>query len=177
MNSSIRSSTQRGATLFIALVMLVVLTLLSISGIRMNMTNLRIAGNMQWQGEATAAAQQAIEQKISDLAFLSGASSATAASTVSIDVNRDGTNDYTVTVSAPACYRLKPQTGYSMVVTSQTPGTSQVQIAPDDVYFDIQGQVTDNNTGGVVTVHQGIKVVLGGKKSNCDSGDQKGVFQ
>ncbi|HET7832110.1 MAG TPA: PilX N-terminal domain-containing pilus assembly protein [Gallionella sp.] len=58
-------NSQRGATLFVGLVMLVVLTLLVISAIRSSNTDLRIAGNMQMQGEAAAAAQQTIEQIIS----------------------------------------------------------------------------------------------------------------
>ena len=56
---------QHGATLVTALVMLVVLTLLVLSAIRSSTTNLRIAGNMQMQGEIVEAAQQAAEQIIS----------------------------------------------------------------------------------------------------------------
>ena len=60
---------QTGATLITALIMLIVLTLLVVSGIRSSSTNLRIAGNMQMQEEAIAAAQQAIENVISTTDF------------------------------------------------------------------------------------------------------------
>ncbi len=89
---------QRGATLFVALVMLVVLTLLSISAIRSSSINLRIAGNMQMAGEATAAAQQAIEQVLS-----SNFTAAPASSVIAVDINGSGTADYTAAVSTPAC--------------------------------------------------------------------------
>jgi Tfp pilus assembly protein PilX len=89
---------QRGVTLIVALVMLVVLTLLVISGIRSSNTNLRIAGNMQMQGEATAAAQQAIEQILS-----SNFTASPVASVIQVDINNDGVFDYTAAVSAPSC--------------------------------------------------------------------------
>ena len=56
---------QQGAVLFLALMLMVALTLLVLSAVRAGNTNLRIAGNMQMQGETAAAAQQAIEQVIS----------------------------------------------------------------------------------------------------------------
>lgn len=89
---------QRGVTLIVALVMLVVLTLLVISAIRSSNTNLRIAGNMQMQGEAAAAAQQAIEQ------ILSGNFTAPpTAITIQVDINNDGTPDYAAAVAQPSC--------------------------------------------------------------------------
>ena len=47
---------QKGMTLVVALVMLVVLTLLVVSAIRFGNINLRIAGNAQSEAEATSAA-------------------------------------------------------------------------------------------------------------------------
>lgn len=86
---------QRGATLIVGLVMLVVLTLLVISAIRSSNTNLRIAGNMQMQEEASTAAQQAIEQVIS--------SNFTASPTaISMPVNV-GAATYQVTGPVPTC--------------------------------------------------------------------------
>lgn len=55
---------QQGATLLVGMIMMVVLTLLVVFAIRSGNTNLRIAGNMQTQAEATAATQQVIEQVI-----------------------------------------------------------------------------------------------------------------
>ncbi len=66
-----RKNRQHGATLITALIMLVVLTLLAVSGIRSSSTNLRIAGNMQAQAEGIAASQQVIERIISNADFTS----------------------------------------------------------------------------------------------------------
>lgn len=89
---------QRGVTLVVALVMLVMLTLLVISAIRSSNTNLRIAGNMQMQGEAAAAAQQAIEQIISR-----NFTATPASSVIQVDINNDGAQDYAVSVALPSC--------------------------------------------------------------------------
>ena len=53
---------ERGATLLVSMIMLVVLTLLVVFAIRSGNTNLRIAGNAQSQAEADLATRQAIEQ-------------------------------------------------------------------------------------------------------------------
>lgn len=98
-----RYDRQRGATLLVALIMLVVLTLFVVSAISSSNTNLRIAGNMQIQNEAAAAAQQAIEQVISSIAFTTN----TAAQNISVDINNDGTADYTVSVQ-PSCLSSVP---------------------------------------------------------------------
>lgn len=89
---------QHGSTLVVALIMLVVLTLLVVSAIRSSNTNLHIAGNMQMQDEAVAAAQQVVEQVISKNFTITPASA-----TVSVDINNDGTPDYDVNVVKPIC--------------------------------------------------------------------------
>lgn len=89
---------QRGATLIVGLVMLVVLTLLVVSAIRSSNINMRISGNMQAQEETSAAAQQAIEQVISTNFTVSPASQA-----IAVDINNDGATDFTANVSAPTC--------------------------------------------------------------------------
>jgi hypothetical protein len=99
----VRYERQRGATLLVALIMLVVLTLFVVSAISSSNTNLRIAGNMQIQNESAAAAQQAIEQVISSIAF----TTSTTAQNIPVDVNNDGTAEYTVTVQ-PVCLSSVP---------------------------------------------------------------------
>lgn len=58
---------QQGATLVISLIMLMVVTVLVVYSMRSGNTNLRIAGNMQYQAEAAMATQQAIEQLIEQI--------------------------------------------------------------------------------------------------------------
>ena len=75
-----RRQRQQGATLLVGMIMMVVLTLLVVFGIRSGNTNLRIAGNMQTQAEASAATQQVIEKVIEqikvmdDLSLIAGQS-------------------------------------------------------------------------------------------------------
>lgn len=141
-------SRQRGATLVVGLVMLVVLTLLVVSAIRSSNTSLRIVGNMQHQNEAKAATQQIIEQIISNIANFNAAP--TTSQTFNIDINNDGTNDYSIVVLPPACKFITSATGYQY-------GAS----APKETYWDIQAIATDMTYGTTITVHQGVKVRLG----------------
>lgn len=103
---------QNGSTLIVALVMLVVLTLLVVSGMRSSNTNLRIVGNMQVQEEAAAAGQQAIEEVVSKNFTASPTSSV-----ISTDINNDGIADYDVNVVKPACTDSAPIMNSSLDMT------------------------------------------------------------
>lgn len=138
---------QRGAALLVGLVMLVVLTLLVVSSIRVSSTNLKVVGNMQVKNEAVAAAQQGIENILSNVANFY----TPAAQTSTVDINNDGIADYTVNVDAPVCLKLVPVEGYSVEFAES---------APKDSYWDIKAVVTDTRTGAAATVHQGAKVRL-----------------
>ena len=94
-----RLNRQRGMTLVVSLVMLVVLTLLVVSAIRFGNINLRIAGNVQSETEASAATQVAMETMVKTINVTPNISTlATQQMTVST-----GGRDYTVTVAKPAC--------------------------------------------------------------------------
>ena len=99
------SCKQRGVTLVVTLIMLVLLTLFAISAINSAMINLRIAGNMQFQDEARAAGQVAIERYISSLSNFQPP----VARTINVDLNNDGTTDFAVAVSQPKCMRAALQ--------------------------------------------------------------------
>jgi Tfp pilus assembly protein PilX len=146
-HSTLCDRKQRGATLLVGLVMLVVLTLLVVSAIRVSSTNLKVVGNMQVKSEAVAAAQQAIEGILSDVTNFYTPT----ARTTTVDINNDGIADYTVTLSAPACLKLVAVDGYSVEFAES---------APKDSYWDIRAVVTDTRTGAAATVHQGAKVRL-----------------
>lgn len=143
-------SRQRGSTLLISLIMLVVLTLFALTAINLSTTNLRIVGNMQRQLEATSAAQMAIEQIIGNAGNFTAAP--TTNQTVAIDLNNDGTTDFSVVVSPPACKYMANAPGYSLSFSGSAPQTT---------IWDIQAVATDPVSGASVTVHQGVKVLLG----------------
>ena len=111
MTSGIRP--QRGTTLVIALIMMVVITLLAVSSLGTTNMNLKVVGNMQSRGEALHATQQAIETVISTPLFISNPANAVlvpcgTANTLCTDLSGDGTADYTTRLNpAPTCVSVK----------------------------------------------------------------------
>lgn len=139
---------QWGSSLLVSLVMLVVLTLLVVSAIRMSNANLKTVGNTQATNEAQEAALQAIEQVIGDANNFY----VPVAQTITIDINNSGAlnSSYTVNTSAPVCENIFPVPGYSVDFADS---------APKDTYWDITAVVTtDGRTGASATVHQGVRV-------------------
>lgn len=156
---------QNGATLVVSLVMLVVLTLLVISSIRSSNINLRIAGNMQYQAEAIAAAQQATEAKISSDFW-----TIPAATNVSVTI---GQTTYTAAVSAPVCSgsrplfnsepNLPPECISSGTATntwnmSASAPTANITSWCNSQQWEIQTSVSDSTTGARTTIHQGVSL-------------------
>ncbi len=169
---------QTGATLVVAMIMLVVLTLLVVSGIRSSTTNLRITGNMQVQGEVTAAAQQAIEQVLD-----SDYTTNPVAQTVDVPM---GAADYTVNVSPPVCANTAPVATDELnpsdpkdlacfgssdptSVTQVTGGTEKQVLEAslcNKQLWEVQADVNDSNSGAKTTVVQGV-AVRAGRMSGC----------
>lgn len=104
---------QRGTTLVIALIMLVVITLLAVSSLGTTQMNLKVVGNMQSRGEALQATQQAIETVISTPLFIANPANAVlspcgTANTICTDLNGDSTPDYTSRLNpVPSCVSVK----------------------------------------------------------------------
>ena len=170
---------QSGIALVTALVMLVVLTLLVLAGISMTNVNTKIAYNMQLRDEAQAATQEAIEQTISNAANFN--SPLPPPATVAVDINNDGTSDYTVSVPTPACLASTPikQSQLNASNPDDIPcfGTSTLQNSGivggtgssgnslcANTTWDVAASYSDSaGTGLKVTTHQGVnlKVVAG----------------
>ena len=164
---------QRGATLIVGLVMLVVLTLLVISAIRSSSINMRIAGNMQMQEETAAAAMQATEKVISTNFTASPASQV-----IAIDINSDGIADYTANVPVPSCTgslavinaNLNPanpadspciSSGTAQNTGLMVSGVVAASTAQSWCYlqqWEVQAQVTDSRTGATATSVQGVSM-------------------
>lgn len=160
---------QHGATLVTALVMLVVLTLLVLSAIRSSTTNLRIAGNMQMQGEIVEAAQQAAEQVISYNFPANPTAAVSAASSAQI-----GNATYTTTVSA-VCTGSKPVPNNTpnippQCISSSTAGNTGIIFVSGVTLtgtswclaqqWDVKADATDSRTGATATVHQGVSLYV-----------------
>jgi Tfp pilus assembly protein PilX len=159
---------QRGVTLLISLIMLLVLTLFAVSMIRLSNTNLVVVGNMQTQRALEAQAQQAIETVMNSAGFYNDANNKTGCWTGDVSSNTVGaagagcfegtdTNGYTVTLTQPTCVYSQKSAGYSGIVEE----------APDDDFFEVSATATDpiDPNNSTATVVQGVKVTL--PQGNC----------
>ena len=147
---------QRGTTLIVVLVMLVVLTLLAIAGMRMSTASLQIVGNMQARKFVDNVAQQAIEDVMNSITpFNSPAGPVTlrtGATTVSatpgVAVALPSPAGVQVTVSTRTCLFSSPASGYSAVQP----------IVPEDNLWEYTVSVTDTFTQATTTMTQGAKI-------------------
>lgn len=140
---------ERGAALIVALILLVVAALLGIGAIQSSVMGLRIGRNAQLTQQAQLAAQRAIDATLSDLATFTGAAAAPATSTQSIDVDGDGTADFSVVLNKPTCVSIANAKDYSYLTSP-----------PKETTWVIRAVATEvgGNTSAEVT--QGIRVRL-----------------
>lgn len=128
---------QRGATLLVTMIFLVLITLLASSMLQFSDVHYQVIRNMQNQNEAEKAAQQGIEEQITSIAYFEAG---TAAATRSI-------NNVSVDVAAPVCIDSLPADGYSALDA----------FAPEDNVWDIPSTGT-TVAGSSVEIHQGVKI-------------------
>lgn len=141
---------QRGTTLLVALIMLVIITLFAVSAINTSSVNLQIVGNMQVQKTMEQNAQDAIEQVSSSITpFNDAIANPNLAPTV-VTVN-----NVAVTVSTPRCLGATPAAGYSALSAT----------GPEDTDWEVNATVNDASSGAAVVVHQGLKIRL--PAGNC----------
>jgi hypothetical protein len=174
---SARRTGQQGATLIIALIMLVALAMLSAWAFNGSQMNMRVVGNSQTRQETVAAAQAAIELTISSPAFAVDPV-AVAASAIPIDIDGDSNPDYQVQLTpVPSCYRVRvlkvneldptvagdraclgssasPNPG--IVTTGSAPPTGDSLCA--DSEWNLRGVVTDPRTNASAAVNQGVAI-------------------
>jgi len=141
---------QRGATLIIGLILLVLISLIVVNAVTLSSSNLKAVGNMQAREESAAAAGQAIESFISQQFY-----TAIGTRTFTVDINGDGTNDYSVVLAQPVCVGWK-QAAVAAPSDVEMPLTMQFA-AEFQTDWDIQGTVTDGATGASVEVHEGVR--------------------
>lgn len=142
---------QRGATLIVGLIMLLLFTLMISTTFMLSSTNLKAVGNMQSRNEALAAANMAINLMMST-AF----TTAPAADTVNVDLNNDGTDDYQVELAQPQCVEasLAAATAPSSVTLATMSRSTW------NTVWEIRASVSDPVSGAATVVRTGVRVLL-----------------
>lgn len=154
------ASRQRGVTLIVGLIMLILITLMVTAAFTLNTSNLKSVGNMQFRNESVSAANKAIEQVIGT-SFLAGFLSVPPAQTITFDINNDGTADYRVAVTAPVCVEASQVAlGAVAGACSGVRGGSLAGCPKPNwnTMWDIQASVNDPVSGSTVAVRQGVKM-------------------
>lgn len=157
MSRLVPSHDQRGATLVVGLIMLVLITLMVTTAFTLSTTNLKSVGNMQFRNEAIAAGNIAIERVLG-----SPFTAAPSAEQILVDLNNDGTNEYAVSIAPPVCVRgsvAAPPVSSS--VTLPLMSTSSTW----NTVWDIDATVTPTSdnpgaSGASAHVHAGMRVLL-----------------
>jgi hypothetical protein len=108
---------------------------------------------MQTRDESLAAANRAIEQVVG-----SPFTDSPTAQDINVDINSDGTNDYTVNVDQPSCVKAVIASSSAKSGVGLSMGSSSGTTWYTD--WDIKATVSDSISGSTVAVHQGLRVLL-----------------
>lgn len=146
---------QRGAALFVGLIILLLITLMLVTAFNLANSNVRAVGNMQFRDEAVSAAGVAIDRVVN-----SPFTNNPQPEQLLVDVDGDGTSDYEVSLSAPVCV---------MASRASEPRKSSLSlpVLADDGDWNTTWQIdatvtahSSNKTGASVKVREGIRVLL-----------------
>ncbi|MES2992543.1 MAG: pilus assembly PilX N-terminal domain-containing protein [Pseudomonadota bacterium] len=112
---------QRGSTLLVAMILLLIFAIMAAASFRGSLTSVQAIGNMQWRSEAITAANDALDRLLSSADFATKTVVVTQqvnAAPFQVDINGDGVNDIAtnlpvVTVdgvarAGPRCLRAEP---------------------------------------------------------------------
>lgn len=154
---------QQGMTLFVALVLLVMVTMFALSAMRVSNTNLKVVSSMQGRNESTAAAQSAIEQLISSGNFTVNPA---ATPPVDVDVDGDGAPEYTVQFApTPSCLRSRETPTVTLDIMNPSDrgcfGSGKIGGSTSmcaDTIWEVTATTSDPVTSARTTVRQGLSM-------------------
>ena len=147
---------QRGTTLVVVLVMLVVLTLLAVAGMRMSTSSLTIIGNMQARRFVDNVASQSVEDVMNSIVPFNApngpvtlrSGGVTVLANPGVAVALPSPAGIEVTVSSRTCLFSAPASGYSAVQP----------IVPEDNLWEFSVTVNDTFTKARTSMVQGTKI-------------------
>lgn len=148
---------QRGIVLIISLIMLMVLTLIAVSAIRLSTVNLRTIANSQSRTEAMSTAQRTI-----DLILSSNFTDNIAGTAQTLTVTEGG-KSYSVVVARPCLVRTVPVQNISLDITKADDlkcldTLSNPYSACADTVWQLQATSTSGWFGANVSVTQGTGI-------------------
>jgi len=148
---------QRGIVLILSLIMLVVLTLLAVSAIRLSTVNLRTVANAQSRSEAMSTAQRTI-----DLILSSNFTDNVAGTAQTLTVAEGGKN-YSVVVARPCLVRTVPVQNVSLDISKADDKKcldtlSNPFSACADTVWQIQATSTSGWFGASISLTQGTGI-------------------
>lgn len=164
-------------TLVMTLLFLVIITMLAVTSFSTSNTNLRVTGNMVARQEALSVAQSVVEQTISSNLFTVDPV-AVAAAPYPIDIDGDGTNDYTANLNpAPSCHKiyvikvaeLDTSSADDLACMTSSVQSGSLSDAPGaaalagssmcaNTQWNVRAEVIDARTGTQVAVNQGVGI-------------------
>ncbi|MDH4570672.1 hypothetical protein E8E95_28670 [Pseudomonas sp. BN414] len=158
---------QRGAVLLVALIMLLLVTLLAVSGFNMTQTNLKVVQNMESRNLAKYAANAAIEEAISSVQFLSSPGSVfqencEESNRKCYDFDGDGRKDVAVKMDTPSCVIVLPIKNSELDADNASDASCFIQGQLNSMcvntVWEMRATATDAVTGAEITVLQGVAV-------------------
>ena len=150
-------------TIFVAMIMLLLITLLITTAFSISTTNLRAVGNVQSRDEAISSAQTVIEQVILEDPRLATFTS-TRPEIRAVDFDGDTVDDYLVEIQVPVCVRATRAT--TTTASSVTlPGFSAG--GAWNTVWEINAIATDAATGARVSVIHGVRYLMSNVDKNA----------
>ena len=152
-----RRSRQRGIVLILSLIMLMVMTLIAISAIKLSTVNLRTVANAQSRTEAMSTAQRTI-----DLVLSSNFTDNIAGTATTVTVSEGGKN-YTVVIARPCLVRTVPVQNVSLDITKADDKKcldtlSNPYSACADTIWQLQATSSSGWFGANVSITQGTGI-------------------
>lgn len=171
----IHHTNERGFSLFMSLIFLVLLSLFAVSAFNSSTGGARIVSNTQVRQEVVAAAQKAIGDIVSSSAF-STAPALVGATPVAVDINGDGVTDYTVNVTPqPKCYRTTTIKSTTLDSTSASDLACIQSSVVGNSGFDYQDSPVTAGNSLCANTEWNIRVQVNDPKSNTKATINQGV--
>jgi Tfp pilus assembly protein PilV len=179
-----KHSHQRGVTLILSMIMLVLLTIVALSTFNIGKSSLQIVDNAQQQSQAQNASQAILDQVVSSPTFAENPAAvldnsncptgvSAPANSRCVDVNGDGKMVFVVTLTPqPTCSRVKVVLATDLNVESRedlgcalgesqnfgTEGVTTNMSLCADSLWEIQAQATDPASRAEAVVDRGVSM-------------------